>query len=299
MTPESEKFLADIGGNDVEARYRAWRSAGNADPEVIPQLGKMLVGSEPGVRRAADEALKLMVHSVGKETSGAKRAAVVRQLIALTADGHPAWVRTIALRRLSLIGGDETVPAAARLLTNPELQEEAVFCLERIPGRASTEALMAAEPRVSNAFKPRILAALGHRRADEAINLCATAIGSSDLAIEIAGMKAAARIGRKPTVEVKHPDNQTLSGWQKIEFDDSILRYADRRAERGDASDAVHLYRDYLNRPEEHLQCAAIIGLSKTNTAEAASLIYPKLKSENRTVRITARKAWEAMGKAG
>ena len=51
-------------------------------------------------------------------------------------------------------------------------------------------------------------------------------------------------------------------------------------------------------RPEEHLQCAAIIGLSKTNTPEAASLIFTKLKSDNNNVRITAAKAWAAMAKA-
>ena len=46
---------------------------------------------------------------------------------------------------------------------NAELQEEDAFCLERIPGRASNAALMSALPEVSDAFKPRILAALGHR----------------------------------------------------------------------------------------------------------------------------------------
>src|SRR2546425_10869717 len=115
MSPASEKFLAGIRSDDAEIRYTAWSHAGEADPEVIPELGKLLAASEPGVRKAAGEALKNIVHSVGKEPAGARRSAVVKQLIALTAGG-PAWTRTIALRHLSLIGGDETVPAAARLL---------------------------------------------------------------------------------------------------------------------------------------------------------------------------------------
>jgi hypothetical protein len=135
MTPASEKFLADIRNDNADVRYGAWSRAGEMDPEVIPALGKLLVAEPPGVSKAAGEGLKNIVHSVGKTVGGSKRAAVVRQLIALTADGQPVWVRTVALRHLSLIGGDETVPAAAKLLHNAELQEEAAFCLERIPGK--------------------------------------------------------------------------------------------------------------------------------------------------------------------
>jgi HEAT repeat protein len=297
MTPASEKFLTAIRNDDAEIRYAAWSHAGEADPEVIPELSKLLVASQPGVRKAADESLKNIVHSVGKEPGGARRAAVVRQFIALTASG-PVWVRTIALRHLSLIGGDETVPAAAKLLRNAELQEEAAFCLERIPGSASTAALMTALPEVSDAFKPRILAALGHRQVEEAADLCGGAVSSRNPDVAMAGLKALARIGRKPAVEVKPPDYNSLSGWQKIEYNDSFLRYADEQVRRGNKEEAIKIYRDFLNRPEEHLQCAAIIGLSKTNTPESAGLIFTKLKSGNNTVRIAAGKAWAAMAKA-
>jgi HEAT repeat protein len=298
MTPVSDKFLADIRNANADVRYGAWSRAGEMDPEVIPQLGALLTAEQPGVRKAAGEALKNIVHSVGKEPGGARRAEVVRQLIALTANGQPAWVRTVALRHLSLIGGDETVPVAAKLLNNGELQEEAAFCLERIPGSVSTAALMTALPQAGDAFKPRILAALGHRRAEEAADLCAAAIASKDNDIAMAGMKATARIGKKPRIAVKQPNYDSLSGWQKVEYTDSILRFADDQVRRGSTQDAVKHYRDFLNRPEEHLQCAAIIGLSKTNTPEAASLIFTKLKSDNNNVRITAAKAWAAMAKA-
>ncbi len=298
MTPASEKFLAAIRNDDADIRYAAWSHAGEADPEVIPELAKLLAAAQPGVRKAADESLKTIVHSVGKEPGGARRATVVKQLIALTASG-PTWVRTVALRHLSLIGGDETVPAAAKLLRDAELQEEAAFCLERIPGSAANAALMTALPEVSDAFKPRILAALGHRRVEEAADLCSAAAGSKNLDVAMAGMKALARIGKKPSMEVKRPDYNSLSGWQKVEYADSALRFADEQVRRGNTADAIKIYRDVLNRPEEHLQCAAIIGLSKTNTPEAAGLIFTKLKSDNNTVRITAGKAWAAMAKAG
>jgi len=104
-----------------------------------------------------------------------------------------------------------------------------------------------------------------------------------------------ARIGKKPSADPKRPDYNSLSGWQKVEYADSALRYADDQVRRGNSGEAIKIYRDVLNSPQEHLQCAAIIGLSKTNTPEAAGLIFTKLKSDNNTVRITAGKAWAAM----
>ncbi len=297
MKPASEKFLSDIRSDDAEVRYAAWMQAGEMDPEVIPALGKLLVDDKPGVRKAADEGLKRMVHGVGKQPEGARRSGVVKELIALTAEGQAGWTRTIALRHLSLIGGDEAVPAAANLVGNVELQEEAVFCLERIPGKAATRALISALPSVSDSFKPRVLAALGHRRDDEAADVCAGAMQSQNIEIVMAGLKSTARIGKKPSGNVKPPNYETLTGWQKVEYTDSTLRYADDQVRRGNAEDAIKYYRDFLSRPEEHLQCAAIIGLSKTNTPEAAALIFPKLKSANNTVRITAAKAWASMAK--
>jgi HEAT repeat protein len=297
MNSQSEKFLKEIQNDNADVRYAAWIRTGEMDPEVIPELAKLLTTSPPGVRRAAEEALKNMVHSVGKDPAAPKRPAVVRQFIALTADGHPTWVRTIALRHLSLIGGDETVPAAAKLLRSADLQEEAVFCLERIPGKAATQALMAAGPEVSDAFKPRVLAALGHRGADEAADLCAKAMASPNVDVSLAAMKAVARIGKKPSGDVKPPNESALSDWQKTELADSVLRYADAQVQRGNAGEAVKIYKEILQRPQEHLQCAALIGLGKANTPEAAALIFTRLHSDNRTVRITAGKVWASMAK--
>jgi HEAT repeat protein len=298
MNPQSEKFLKEIQDANADVRYAAWIRTGEMDPEVIPELAKLLTTAPPGVRRAAEEAMKNMVHAVGKDPAAPKRAPVVRQFIALTADSHPAWVRTVALRHLSLIGGEETVAPAARLLRNAELQEEAVFCLERIPGAAATKALMTALPDVGDSFKPRILAALGHRRVEEATDLCARAIGSANVEVSLAGMKALGRIGRKPSGELKLPNVRALSDWQKAEYADSILRYAEAQIERGNATEAVRIYKEeVLPQPQEHLQCAALIGLGKANTAEAAAIIFTKLHDSNRTVRITAGKVWAAMAK--
>jgi hypothetical protein len=127
------------------------------------------------------------------------------------------------------------------------------------------------------------------------VELCAGALHHSDNAIALAAFKALGRIGKKPAADVKPPDINSLPDFQKLEFVDSALRLAEGLARDGNTKDAVRIYRDILKAPEEHLQCAAIAGLAKTATAEAAALIFTRLKSDNSKVRITAQKAWKSM----
>ncbi len=303
-----EKFLDGLRSEDEDANYAAWSKAADMDPGVIPAVSALLTSKKPNVRKAAEESLKNIVHSVGKvidptslsANSGRpddpgrmdRRQQVVRQFRSILDGKTHLTEKVTALRHLSLIGTSDDVAKIASFISDPELREEAAFCLERIPGKASEEAFLSALPSAAEDFKPRILAALGHRRADEGVGACVEAMASPDAEIAMAGMKAWARIGTDPGTAVQFPERDGLSGWQDIEFDDSLLRYADAQLEKGNPAEAVHGYMEALGRSEEHLQCAAIIGLAKVGTAEAAAAIFPRLRSDDNTVRITARQAW-------
>lgn len=303
-----DKFLEGLRSEDEEANYAAWSKAGDMDASVIPAVSALLTSKKPNVRKAAEESLKNIVHAVGKVIDPRSLAAnagrpddpgrmdprqqVVRQFRSILGGKAHHTEKVTALRHLSLIATSDDVPEIAALIHDAELREEAAFCLERIPGKASEEALLAALPSAAQDFKSRILAALGHRRADEAVGACVDAMASSDAAVAMAGMKAWARIGTDSGMEVQFPARDSLNGWQNIDFDDSMLRYADGQLERGDADEAASIYLEALDREEEHLQCAAIIGLANIGTATAAAAIFPKLSSEDNKVRITARQAW-------
>jgi hypothetical protein len=288
---DEQKFLAGIRSENADERFAMWRQAGDAPPSVIPELGRLSGGDHPGVAHAAAEALTTMVHSVGKDPASPNRAAVVKGLLAVAGNG-PLPARVHALRLLSNVAGDDSVAAIAAHLSSPELREEAIFALERIPGNAPIEAILRAYKLAPAEFKPRLLAALGHRRASQAAELVAGEISSADKTIVLAAMRAYARIGVKTTPTPRFPAPDTFSGWQRTEHLDSVLRFADAMAAQGNNADAVAIYRTALGMPEEHIQCAGIVGLAKIGTSEAADAIYPKLKSDNRKVRITAQQAW-------
>jgi HEAT repeat protein len=288
---DEQKFLAAIRSDNADERFAAWRQAGQAPPSSIAELGKLAGSGNPAVAKAAAEALTTMVHAVGKDPAAPNRAGVVRGLLAL-AGGGPLPVRVHALRLLSNIAGEDAAPAIAAHLNSPELREEAVFALERIPGNASIQAIMAAYKPAPAEFKPRLLAALGHRRAPEAATLVADAMRSTDKEIAIAAVRAYGRIGAKQSSQPSYPSPDTFSGWQRNEDMDGMLRYADAMAKQGNPADAMAIYKTALASPEEHWQCAAIIGMAKIGSPEATDAILPKLKSDRRTVRITAQQAW-------
>src|SRR5947209_9856320 len=294
---DDRKFLADIQSDSADTRFAAWRQAGDASPAVIPQLGK-LAARQTGVGKAAREALTTMVHSVGKDPAAANRSGVVQGLVEIGGVGYQLPVRVHAFRLLSNIAGEDAVPAIAKWMSGPELREEVVYCLERIPGEASNKALIGAYKDAPDEFKPRILAALGHRRAQSAVNLCLEAMRSPNKDIAVMGARAFGRIGRKPATAPRYPDFTALSGTQVTDVIDGMLRYADAQVKEGNMAEAMAVYKSALERPQEHWQCAAVIGLARIGSAEAAAAILPKLKSDNRTVRITAESAWKSMAGA-
>jgi hypothetical protein len=283
---QTDKFIADIQTDSADVRFAAWRSAAGQDPNAIGELGKLVASSNPAVAKAAREAINTLTHG------SQQRDAVVKQLLALASNGGPA-ARVLAYRNLSLIAGEDSVLTIAKAIHDNDLREEVVFCLERIPGAAANKALLAAYKDAKDDFKPRILAAFGHRRVEEAAPLCAQAMRSSNKEIALAAMKAYGRIGVR--AQAAWPDPAALGEWQKIEHMDSLLRFAEGQAQRGNAAEAIKVYRQALDRPEEHWQCAGILGLARIGTAEAAAAIHPKLKSSNAKVRITAQKAWKSM----
>jgi hypothetical protein len=281
---DREQFLKDISGDAIEARFAAWRSAAEQDVSVVPELLRLLDSPKPGVAKAAAEALTTMVHGVGKDPNDTKRNPLVKALLA-----KPS---ALTLRLLSQIAGEADVPEIAKHLGSVDLREEVVYCLERIPGVAADTALVAGYDKAATDFKPRILAALGHRKAAGAVILAQDAMKSANADIAIGGARAMGRIGRKPPGGPK---------WPKLDASDALdaqLRYADAQAAAGNTADALEIYKAFLSRAEDHYQCAALVGLSKLGTSDAAQLIFPKLKSDRRQVRVTAQQCWGKFSRA-
>jgi len=263
-------FLSRIQSDNADVRYAAWSRADRIGAPAVVPLGKLLASEDREVAKAAAEALKVIVHHAGRPGAGQARRSVAAELVKLLAPHWPARTRAEAIHLLSFVAGAGQVPAIAGLLADADLREEARLCLERLPTEAATRALIDALDDVPDAFKPRIIEALGHRRSREAVAaLCALAKGQ-DKSLAEEALAALARIGPQPGSEALLAP-EALAKLPDADLErlaDAFLRFADRCAAEGEPRTALAIYRVVLERAKaEHLRCAALIGLGSAGPA--------------------------------
>src|SRR5690242_21809263 len=106
-TPE---FIVKIQDPNAERRAEGAREAGQAGAAAIPALADVLAKGEMEVSRAAKRAFWSNVYQAGRPGAMVERKAVVTELVRLL-EGQPAVVHGEALWMLSILGGEEVVPA--------------------------------------------------------------------------------------------------------------------------------------------------------------------------------------------
>ena len=159
-------LVAKIKSDDPEVRTQAWLGAGRVGAVAIKPLAKLVAEGELEVGRAAKRAMWKIVRTAGAPDGGDAKQAVVEELIGLLGPQQPAAVQREVLWMLSEIGGDETVAAVREIpdgLKNKEIREDIRCCVERIPGRASIDALVEALEAAPNDFALAIAQSLRAR----------------------------------------------------------------------------------------------------------------------------------------
>ncbi|MBN2326282.1 MAG: HEAT repeat domain-containing protein [Candidatus Omnitrophica bacterium] len=293
---DQEQFLADIKSGDPQKQLAAWKIADKQEPGVIAPLAKLLDSDDMSVQKTAAQSLMEIVHSVGKEKESAARKAVTNHLLNLLKEDSTV-IQTFALRALSLTANADSIPYIAPYMSREDLREEAVFCLERIPDAEADKALINALEKAPEDFKPRIIAALGHRKTEEAAPVIEEYMQSSNLDLAMAAVKAIGRIGVMP--ETDPPEFDSLNYRQKKILIDSALRFCDAQIQKGKLEFPGRMLVGLLNNDdeeiEEHYICAAIISASKMDFPEAAASIIKQLNRPLYIVRDTAKKTLIAM----
>lgn len=267
-------LLRKLNSDDVQEQFEGWIWADDIGPVALKPLSEMYLSNDPRKVRAAEEAMDRIVHSVGKSTDHPNRKDAVSNLHDfLRSDEYK--LKVYALRALSYIGGEDSVPEVMREIENPRLREETVFSLERIPGSAPEVALLSALPRAEDSFKPRIIYALGRRGVVNSVEVLAKLTQSDEAEIAIRSWEAIANIGKWP--EGLNIDPKRFEGRHRTMYYDNLLRLADAEAQNGNRQRAVETYKRILDQDEEtigeHLHCAAIIGLAVIKTDESRKLI--------------------------
>ena len=129
---------------------------------AVKLLVPVMQDSDFEVARSARRALWKIVRHAGRPRATKEARAVSNELVAALPNS-PSGTRREVLWMLSEIGTDETIPAMAALLSDPDVRMDAQCAIMRMPGRPATAALKSAFARAPEDFKFALADALRKR----------------------------------------------------------------------------------------------------------------------------------------
>jgi HEAT repeat protein len=247
---------------------------------------KTVVSYEYGQSRKDLMVIEEIVNRVSGDSDLSPRVAA--QLASLLSDDKATGAaRHFICRQLALVGGDESVPALAKLLEGDDesLAGTACFALHRITSPAAAEALRDALPRLKGRTLLAAMTALGAKRDAGAVGLLRETLAGEDGAAREIAAAALARIGTAPAVDA------LLKAWTGGRAGDAVLADAvvsgaTGLLESGAVRDAERAFRAvYDGTRANGLQLAALRGLVTANPETGAASLDRALSSKDATMR--------------
>ncbi|MDX9755571.1 MAG: hypothetical protein RBU29_16525 [bacterium] len=288
-----DEFIALVKSEKQEDKVKAWHMAAEQDATVVSPLASLLFSEDLPTAKCANECLIKLVHSVGQDTGNPKRKEITKALVALIDPAQPAR-STEALRHLSCIADGDVVAQIAPCLADEILFEEAVYCLERIPGAEAEAALLDGLKKAPEAQQSRLLVALARRPSAATLEAVAPLTQSENKKVAVTAFETISRIGRTPTSEWRVPRCRPEEGPLYRTYMKSLVTLGDALIASGKGKETYRIFSRLLDREEieEHYRCAAIVSLSKVDDAEAVKMIVGKLLFEpSYIVRFNAKNA--------
>jgi HEAT repeat protein len=292
-TIEPDELVASLTNGDPESRRAASSWAWEAGPYAIEPLAALLDDPDPNVRLNARRALWTIVHRATRPGADRERALAGeslagvlrnRKILGLSTEDQRQVMRMLALTACR----ENTINTVADYLNDPELNEMALFALERIDHSAAEKALIKAlESGGGSAMAEGAARALAARQSKAALPALLLLAESSQGQTGEKVRHALARSG-EPMAE-----DTLLAAIEdgKPGAPEDLLLFAERRFHRGDKRGALKLFKRLLDREEAHLRAAAVRGVGYSGNIISHRDVMDKLGDADLAVRGEAYQA--------
>ena len=164
------------------------------------------------------------------------------ELLAVLESDAPAAEKALTCKRLSIYGGERSVPALAALLPDPQLASWARIALEAIPGPAVDQALRKAMEQLDGRLLVGVINSIGVRRNTEAVDGLAGQLQDSDLEVASAAAVALGRVGGARAIRELEQSLPKVNELVRSAVSQAIMLSAERLLAEGNDSEAVRLY---------------------------------------------------------
>ena len=283
------QLTKDITSEDRAVRAKAFDGLRAMGRQGVDGLLAMLVepgkGDDAGARYALHGmAARARVHSPGEDWSPFLAA-----LSDYLRGEAPPPLKRFVIAQLQIAGGEESVPALAACLGDPDLAESACEALVANPSPAAMAALRDALPKAGATARVSIVQAVGERRDARAVDALLAEAKSGDVAVRLAAIEALGRIG-DPRAEpvIAGALGKGTEAEQRAVFD-AYLRLAEAMRDGGRAAQARNIYVHALQAASNpSRRCAALVGIAAVGTAADVSAVLPFVSDPDPLVRHSA-----------
>lgn len=177
---------------------------------------------------------------------------------------NPVRVRNGLCQLLSRVATDSHVPALAAALTDREIREMARWGLDRLPGEASTKALVSALEQVGPEFRVGVINALSKRKGSDVQAALLRATADGDNEVRLAAVEALANFAEPSNDEPIVAATKTGLPRERTRAQKARVRLADSLRLAGKKDAAVAIYKAIMaNDADEPQKKAARLALEQ------------------------------------
>jgi hypothetical protein len=236
--------------------------------EQVAKWAADLAGDDAEVSESARKGIRGSIGPIANGEVAYRADALKAMATAVTSGDTPTDVRRQFLYVLAHVGTEAEVPAVASVLSDPELGEDSLYALDRIPGDASTDALIAAIDAATPERAARIVDVLA-RRDGEAVQVALQSqAGTMIPSVTWAALEGLARFGITPNQLWEEPP--TFLHEDQDRYLRIYLNAASAMEAMGKGQHAVPVYQKLADQYlRAHLVVAALQGLARQGSPHA------------------------------
>jgi len=218
-----------------------------------------------------------------------KRKAIEAKLLDVLAGPATADAKDFVCRQLSLIASEASVPALRDMIgDDARMADMGRYALERIPGAAADDALLAALGKTSGGVKIGVINSLGVRKCAKAVPAIAALTGDSDAGVAAAALAALGKIANKEAATALAKAKGGVPTALQAAWADAYLMCADQSAADGDKAGALRMYEELAGDALPRVQVASFLGRVKTMGDEGLPVVVEALTGQNTDLQAAA-----------
>ncbi len=260
ITKKFQELLPGMGAKDQRAR----RNPQQTWQKICYQVGA------PGNEKYRLQVCKLMCDHLGPKT--------------------PTPARMWLLKQLQFIGRGESVNAVAEIIDdkNERVRDAAIRCLANNPDSKASGKLVGQLKQAKSSAKVALLHALGYRKDSSTIPSLVRELKSKDASIQKAAARALSLIATKDAGRALADARKNSRDAARLWICDAYLNCADQMVRKGNAKDALEIYKTLSSEKLRPVRFAAIRGRILAAREDAGEQIFDLLQGKDSDARNIA-----------